>query len=299
MSDTSDLTPEPSDEAALAEIDLTEFGVTSDFTPENLNLLYKQAHDSLGVVLAAAEAAKEAAKSDNATDPKSIARKRVSEVPVTDETQDAVSKAAVLFFEVIDAHPDQAAGMLAEINSLNKYIADVRDVEIAKMTSVVKAESGVDPNAPDTDDDVAFHRNVFKACRGVLTKLIGVCGILKTPIPATIPTEKNSLGDLVPVLPSLPRGRSALNTASNLGRGSKARRVRYSWTPTGGETMELREGILLSEIAVTIISNRQYRVLSDELAAMFGKDKIDQFSETPWSIEFPTGTLSGHLPKAE
>lgn len=297
MSDVTSA-PEPSDEQALAEIDLTEFGITTDFTDDNLTLLFDTANSSLDVVLAAVKAAQDAAKSETATDPKSVARKRVNDVPASDELSATVSSVLETLFSVIDQDSAQAAPALTMLGGIVKFVSDVRDVEISRVTAEVKTEQGISADAPDADDDVAFHTNVFKACRGVLTKLISVCGIMKKPVPASIPTEKNSNGDLVPTLRSLPKGRRPAGSA-NLGRGSKARRVRYTWTPKDGETESLRDGILLAEIAVTVISSGSYRVLSDELQAMFGKDGVDQFSETPWILEFETGTLSGHLPKAE
>lgn len=299
MSDVTPVVPEESDEQALADVDLTEFGITTDMTDENLELLQTVANEHLDVVLTAAEAAKNAAKNENATDPKSIARKRVNDIPASELLTSTMSDVLEAVFTVVDSDPAQAAPALTQLGTIVKFVSDVRDVEIAKVTAQVKAEQGVDPSSPDADDDIAFSRAVFKACRGVLTKLVGVCGILKRPIPETIKTEKNSNGDLVPVMRSLPKGRSAVNSTSNLGRGSKARRVRYTWLPTGGEAIDLREGILLSEIAATIVSKGTYRVLSDEMQSKFDTKNggIDQFSETPWEIEFETGTLKGYLPK--
>jgi hypothetical protein len=299
MSDVTPNLPEESDEQALAEVDLTEFGITTDMTDENLELLQNVANEHLDVVIAAAEAAKNAAKNENASDPKSIARKRVNDVPADEHLNSVIGDVLESLFTVIDDNPALAAPALSGLGNVVKFVSDVRDVEIARVTAEVKAEQGVDPHTPDADDDLAFSRAVFKACRGVLTKLVGVCGILKRPIPETIKTEKNSNGDLVPVLRSLPKGRSAVNTGPNLGRGSKARRVRYTWIPTGGEALDLREGILLSEIAATIVSKGSYRILSDDLQSRFDTKNggIDQFSETPWEIEFETGVLRGYLPK--
>lgn len=292
-------TPEITDEQALQQVDLLELGVTTENTPENLIKLYTLANEALDHVRAAADAAKEAAKNENASDPKSLARKQVTDVEPSENLSIVMDNVSELIFTVLDADPSQAVPILTSLGSIVKYVTDVRDAEIVKATAAIKREKGIDPTTPDPDDDVEYHKNVFKACRGVLTKLIGVFAILGIPVPKEIPTKTNSLGDLVPDMRDLPKGRAAGTSNPNAGRGSKSRRVRYTWTPTNGEAMQLPEGTTLAEIAVTIISQGKYRVLNSELQEMFGKDKIDQFSETPWEIEFDTGTLSGYLPKQE
>jgi hypothetical protein len=145
--------PELSDEQALAEIDLTEFGADTSTAPDNLELLHKIANDSLDIVLAAAEEAKKAAKADNATDPKSIARKRVNEVPATDALTSTFDDVLEALFLVIDNDPAQAAPALTGLGGIIKYVSDVRDVEIARVTADVKGEQGIDPNTPDIDEN--------------------------------------------------------------------------------------------------------------------------------------------------
>jgi hypothetical protein len=265
---------------------------------DNLLRLFTLYNDNLAIVEAAAEAAKAAKSGAEGTDPKSIARTKVNAIAASDNLTETVGTILDQLFAIIDADPTQAAAALTGIGGIVKFVSDVRDTEITRVTAEIKAENGISADTPDADESAGYAKLVAKAARGVLTKLIGVCAILGTPVPDQIKTKKNAAGDLVPDLKDLPKGRSSVNTV-NLGRGAKARRVRYTWTPTGGETVDLREGVTLAEIAVSVISVGGKRVLSDDLAAMFGKDKIDQFSETPWVLEFETGVLSGHLPKAE
>lgn len=288
--------PEMTDEQALAEVDLVELGVTDEMTPEALLFIWNLGNEHLDIVLAAANAAKEAAKSGTATDPKSIARARVNAVPAIEILDSTMSDVLESIFEVLDKHPSQAAAALTSLGGIVKFVTDVRETEFLRVTALVKAEKGLDPNTPDADEDAEHSKNVFKACRGILTKLIGVCSVLKKPVPAEIPTKKNAAGDLVPEMRDLPKGRAAGTSSPNSGRGAKGRRVKYTWT-SGGVSTELREGITLAEIAVTVISQGKVRVTIAELQDMFGKDGIDQFSETPWVIEFESGSLSGYLPK--
>lgn len=299
-SDFTPEVPEPSDEQALNEVDLTALGVTSEMSAENLLRLFTLYNDNLAIVEAAAEAAKAAKSGAEGTDPKSIARTKVNAIAASDNLTETVGTILDQLFAIIDADPTQAAAALTGIGGIVKFVSDVRDTEITRVTAEIKAENGISADTPDAEESAGYAKLVAKAARGVLTKLIGVCAILGTPVPDQIKTKKNAAGDLVPDLKDLPKGRSSVNTV-NLGRGSKARRVRYNWVPKGNPegAVDLREGITLAEIAVAVISVGGKRVLSADLAAMFGTDKIDQFSETPWVIEFETGTLMGHLPKAE
>src|ERR1700750_3006351 len=130
MTDVNPQVPEESDEQALAEVDLTEFGITTDMTDENLELLQTVANEHLDVVIAAAEAAKNAAKNENATDPKSIARKRVNDVPADENLTSVISDLLESLLTCLDHNPPLAAPALSGLNTVVKFVSDVRDVEI-------------------------------------------------------------------------------------------------------------------------------------------------------------------------
>lgn len=296
MSDTTPEIVELSDAEAAKVIKLNDFGVTSELSEENLLLLVKLYNENVTVVEAHAEAAKAASSSTN--DLKSEALTKVQAVERDTENLPVILDGILdQTFNYLDATPEQAYHFAQGLSSILSYVNDIVKTSVERVAYDNKKAQGIDVTAPDLDDTVEDSKNICKAVRFTLTNLLNVAPLLGVEIPESVPSKTGKAGNILPDLKDLPKGRTA---GSNMGRGAKARKVKYAWKPTGSDNFEnLREGILLVEIATTVISRGKFRISNADLQAMFGKDKVNMFSEEPWTIEFPTGTLRGFLPAEE
>lgn len=303
MSDTPEVTvevPEISDAEAAKLVQLKDYGVTSDITEENLNLLYDLYLTELAKVQAAAESAKKA--SSGQTELKSQALSQVQSVEQDEYVPELVSLVLDTVFQYLDSHPEQSHHVHTGLAGVLGYVNDITKTSVEKISYGLKQDQGIDVTEPDEDDNVEDSKNICKAVRFTVTNLLNVAPLLDNDWrpPASIKVKTGKNGNILPDLPDLPKGRTA---GSNLGRGAKARKVRYSWQPTGSDVAKpIREGVLLAEICTTVISKGTYRIGHTELQAMFSttdKNKVNQFSGTidePWELTFPTGTLRGYLP---
>jgi len=284
---------ELSDAEAAKVIKLNDYGVTSELTEANLQLLYSLYNDNVVIVEKFAEQAKAASSSTN--DLKSVALTQVQSVERDTETLPKILDGILdQTFEYLDGTPEQAYHFAQGLSSILSYVNDIVKTSVERVAYDSKKAQGIDVTAPDLDDSVEDSKNICKAVRFTLTNLLNVAPLLGVEIPSSVKTKTGKAGNLLPDLKDLPKGRTA---GSNMGRGAKARKVKYAWKSDGSENFQdLREGILLVEIATTVVSRGKYRISNADLQAMFGKDKVNMFSEEPWEITFPTGTLRGYLP---
>lgn len=291
-----DQTVELSDAEAAKVIKLNDYGVTSELTEQNLLLLFSLYNDNVVVVEKHAEQAKAASSSTN--DLKTAALTQVQSVERDTEILPSLLENTLdVTFEYLDANPEQAYHFAQGLSSILSYVNDIVKTSVERAAYDSKKAQGIDVTAPDLDDTVEDAKNICKAVRFTLTNLLNVAPLLGVEIPETVSVKTGKNGNLLPDLKDLPKGRTA---GSNMGRGAKARKVKYAWQAAGSDNFQdLREGILLVEIATTVVSRGKFRISNADLQAMFGKDKVNMFSETPWTIEFPTGVLRGYLPAEE
>lgn len=292
--------PEITDAEAAKLVQLKDYGVTSDLTEENFNLLYNLYLTELAKVQANAENAKKA--SSGQTELKSQALTQVQSIEQDEYVPELVSLVLETVFQYLDSHPDQSHHVHTGLSGVLSYVNDITKTSVEKISYGLKQDQGIDVTEPDEEDSVEDSKNICKAVRFTVTGLLNVAPLIDNDWvpPASISVKTGKNGNLLPDLPDLPKGRTA---GSNLGRGAKARKVRYSWQATGSdEVKNLREGVLLAEIATDVISRGTYRIGHTELQSKFSttdKGKVNQFSGTidePWELNFPTGTLRGYLP---
>ncbi len=291
---------EISDAEAAKLVQLKDYGITSDLTEQNFNLLYDLYLKELAKVQAAADSAKKA--SSGQTELKSQALTQVQAIEQDEFVPELISQVLEVVFQYLDSHPEQSPHVHSGLTGIASYVNDITKTSVEKISYGLKQDQGIDVTEPDEDDSVEDSKNICKAVRFTLTGLLNVAPLIDNDWepPASISVKTGKNGNLLPDLPDLPKGRTA---GSNLGRGAKARKVRYSWQETGSDEVKpLREGVLLAEICTTIISKGSYRIGHTELQSMFSstdKNKVHQFSGTvdePWELTFPTGTLRGYLP---
>ena len=292
--------PEITDAEAAKLVQLKDFGVTSDVTDQNFQLLYDLYFAEFAKVQRASELAKKA--SSGHTELKSKALEQVQSVDKDAQIDDLVSQILEITFQYLDEHPEQSTHFSSGISGILSYVNDITKTSVEKISYGLKQDQGLDVTEPDEEDSAEDSKNICKAVRFTVTNLLNVAPLLDNDwtVPEGISVKTGKAGNLLPDLPDLPKGRTA---GSNLGRGAKARKVRYSWQPAGSDTVKpIREGVLLAEIATAVISKGTYRVGHTELQSKFSttdKDKVNQFSGTedePWELHFPTGILRGWLP---
>lgn len=124
--------------------------------------------------------------------------------------------------------------------------------------------------------------------------------LLKNDLPKSkkfaeeFPVKESATAGTLPDLPKLPR--TPGDSTSPVGRSAKIRQLRFSWN---GE--DIPAGTFVSDIAHDYVSDRSSGFVVDQRAIRDAVEKSGQemFSETVWTIEFPTGTLTGWLPAKE
>lgn len=293
--------PEITDAEAAKLVQLKDFGATSEVTEANFVLLYELYLTELAKVQASADAAKKA--SSGHTELKSQALTQVQAVPADTDAIDELTKQILeITFQYLDAHPEQSPHFHSGLAGILSYVNDITKTSVEKISYGLKQDQGIDVTEPDEEDSADDSKLICKAVRFTVTSLLNVAPLLDsewTP-PNSIKVKTGKNGNILPDLPELPKGRTA---GSNLGRGAKSRKVRYTWQPAGSDEIRpVREGVLLVEIATGVISKGTYRVSHADLQNMFSttdKSKVNQFSGTvdePWHLDFPTGILRGYLP---
>lgn len=98
-------------------------------------------------------------------------------------------------------------------------------------------------------------------------------------------------GQKLPNLPMIPR--TPGETTGSVGMGAVTRRLRFSWN---GE--DLPEGTLFADVAHDYVSDRKSGFIVDPRAISDLVEKTGNkvYQENKWTVEFPTGKLTGWLP---
>lgn len=294
MSDETPETPEISDEEAAELVDLSELGV--DGTPTEKNYFHNL--EVYNKYLKVCTDFAEKSKSGTLTgDIKTEVTKTLEQVKPLDEVSTLEKQLLEIVYQLLESEPDQVMHILKSVSELKEYVQDTKQFLVDSKTEEIKRETGV----TETPDEAAENaKHVCQAVRQIMRAQLQISKLTpkQFPVPAGFKYKVGANGDWTPDVTGLPKTRSGV---SNTGRGARKRKVVYSWKATGSdEFVNLPVGILTGEIANRVISSGSYRVTNAMLMARFNKSNegsVDQYSETPWELEFETGTLRGYLPK--
>jgi hypothetical protein len=280
---------EVTDEEALASVDLSALGVTSEPNESNLNRLNDLYLTHFAKVQVHAEKTK---KGDTTGDIRSEVRKQLEQAEIDDDVKNLGSDLLEQVYNILEADESQILHVMTALGEVLKYVTDTRECVFAVGINKAKQEQGI---TFTPDEEAEESKLICQAVRAMMTTLLKIAKLLNKPIPDSIPVKSSKSGDLLPDLPGLPKSRTG---ASNLGRAAKASRVKYSWKASDAEEFSaLKDGILTNEIANFVISQGSYRITHSDLMDRFKKGGTDQFSHTPWELEFETGTLRGFVPE--
>lgn len=219
--------------------------------------------------------------------------KQMTEVVSTSEniarTSEIKTDLLGYMFKEIDENPQLSILLVEALQEVKQAVMNERDFQLSKIKRDSKS----------TAKSVGEEFGKIKEEAGQIADVIrSLFVLLKGNLPTTkafkeaFPIKESATEGFLPVLSKLPR--TPGESTAPVGRDSKLRQLRFKWNDE-----EIPEGTMTSDVVHDYVSDRSNGFIVDVRALKDAVEKSGQemFGETEWSLTFPTGKLTGWLPK--
>jgi len=214
---------------------------------------------------------------------------------VNETVKSLTSEFRRLIYEAVDNNSDVILPLVEAISEIKTDILNERDFQLAKV------KRSIAPKAVVLDEEYAEKyeaaENLASLIRKLYSLLAAQCDPDSKDFPLT-PVKKDGKpvkGEYNVVLSRLPKQENGEESAP-MGRNAGTRFLKFTWN---GEPVP--EGTLVNELAHDIVSDFKSGVVVTwkDISDAVKESGSDLFAREPWTVTFPTGTLTGYDPRVK